>query len=290
MARNIFDIAKDVVRELRDADWQFISPQEAAEELITDSTKYFNTDRPIHDTIDRRGFIAALAKEFDDCDQQPQKSTTQLPENIKIVEDIELVEDILFFAFASYNTHSPDTRSYSDFALFFDQEDRTACLIVADTAAFDFEKALQKIDFYKITAPRHFVEFTFDGETWVKDGLKDNDISSLNLFPVEQGYYLTPQGEIIPKEKSLIPYSVTLPQKIQTLLEFGEDIPLTEDEKNELNRHLEAQKEANLRKHERERADLIPEGSTWFCACKKETFLARMKELGIKLPEKDGPT
>ncbi len=284
MTRNIFDIAKDVVRELRDADWQFISSKEAAEELITQSEEYFDTGRTMQDILERHKFVDALAGEFDSWELQPQKkTTTALPEDV----DTYLLADVLFYAFSSYNRNSTDTRAYKDFYV-LDEEDRSIYLIVAEPKTFDFEEAIRKIDFYKIAAPRQFVEFTIGGEQWVRQKQEDKDLGGLHLLSGTQAYHLTPQGEIIPQEISLP--NLTEAKKIDLGFMMGlmtsQDIELTEEQMNAININAEVQQRVN----QAEYFNLAPEGSRTILACPKAAFLARMKELGIKLPEKDGPT
>jgi hypothetical protein len=161
-------------------------------------------------------------------------------------------------------------------------------LIVAKPETFSFDEALKKIDFYKIAAPRHFAEFTIDDTVWVRGKFeKDRNLNDLvsELEPKEGGklFHLTPEGKIIPKESKTSDFTAA------TFLMFkinkGEDLGLTEDQMNALNEQF-----ALERKERKARdADLVPEGSKEIYAYPKEVFLARMKDLGIKLPEKDGP-
>lgn len=272
---NIFDIAKNVYRQLEHANWQYIDTQEAAQHLVSESEKYYKTGSRLHDRVQPHRMIPALAEQFASDKHAIGMKEIELPEHV----DRDAIHLILYLALGTYHMsqYTADKRAWADYNLILTDEG-TLRLTVADIDHFDFKPIYQKIDYYKIAIPRIFQEFRHGGKDWVitldKDDRSLNDVS-FGMFGdlPEQAFIKNTKGEYIPHEYAAIDDN--------SIMKLGMAIRF--EETNGFGLPDELLRELDNAAAKSDGTNTTPKNTTpKIFAIEKSIFLKRLNELGIE--------
>ena len=175
MAKNIFATLKRIAKEMENKathnQWDYLSTEEAANELVTYSDVFFNlaegeyADSEAKDTaLDaaRDQWISEYGNTTFHALSPAIISASQIPHH-------EYVEPA-FVAIITMATQSdPDYHAYSDARVSYDYDDKALKLHVADKNSFSFQPIKQMITDLQYTLhPGVFREFIHNGEAWLE--------------------------------------------------------------------------------------------------------------------------